>query len=41
MIMRAPLILSPASGCPCGRGWITVSLMEALQKPVLQGEASK
>src|SRR5256884_6777312 len=30
MIMRAPLMLWPASGVPSGRGWITVSLMDAL-----------
>src|SRR5271156_4013625 len=30
MIMRAPLMRSPARGCPGGRGWITVSLMDAL-----------
>ena len=29
MIIRAPDIVWPASGCPKGRGWMTVSLMGA------------
>src|SRR5262249_44842812 len=31
MIIRAPDMRCPARGCPAGRGWITVSLMDSLR----------